>query len=803
MGVEADLVQELALGVIVEDDVDALLVEGAVVAVELDGGGVTGAGAGADQEQLRTVGEGGGFGDFLGRAVVLDDLVAADHRVVAAAARQFFLQAERVEVLTELVGQGIRGVAADAEEQRVIAVFQEPKDFPEVDVRIGHDEAEVVLVCQFRGAAGLGDDGGADGEVPESVAVERDGGGVDFVGYGGHLDGGQDVRILRIRRRREVELQGGRLDVRIQILNIIQQESGIARVVDPGQGEGADGVDAFLVLCGAEEVDVGETLHEGTPAADLRVDIVGAELFDQGIRGGEEVGAQAEAAARNLHAHGGESGGKNIQSGVISAPGGIRRGLRGVDDGGIGAAEIVLRHVLAEIVVHRGVVAGDHDRGVLVEILLLTPLHEFRHLAAGAGHDVGVLVVAELIAAQTADIAVLEVRVDGQEGQVEGLPAHLRIQQEVARVFEELLVLVAPEDGVVGIDPAVLLRVVVVADGVVAVNVEEEPPAAEGGVGAEQEDLVVAFCRQDVADGVDFVIEVFLCGHVVALEQVILLDKILGDPLHIRLQREAGGDAEHRAHREAGPGQDPPAVQRVVAAGEVLVLFGEGRELRNGILRKSSPVLRIRIRDLHRLQVDHDQVALLLRKSQLRVGRGHVIVLDEGGRVHLVGDVAADVHPDPESVEGIREQGESQQRHDHTDRLVPGLPFPFQARLQQEQQDRDRDGHDDRRDHVRNDETPDHPVAGPLQRCVQLIDDFIDIQLRPEGEDPSLAQPQEESQRHGQRQRKEPSERPTDRVRLLLLFLIPSCPVCLFLIPHISLICGRIRPCAYNYTYIW
>ena len=66
-------------------------------------------------------------------------------------------------------------------------------------------------------------------------------------------------------------------------------------------------------------------------------------------------------------------------------------------------------------------VAGNDNRCIFIKVLLLNPADKLGHLAAGTSHDITILIVAKLIAAQITDKTVLKMGIHRQHCQIERL----------------------------------------------------------------------------------------------------------------------------------------------------------------------------------------------------------------------------------------------------------------------------------------------------------------------------------------------------------------------------------------------
>ncbi len=480
--------------------------------------------------------------------------------------------------------------------------------------------------------------------------------------------------------------------------------------------------------------DAGLLLHEGGFARELGVDLGDGVLFGQCRNRAEEVRAKAQLVAVDLHAHRSERGREVVERRERPLLVRILRGDGGVEVAGVDPAVVVRGDVVAEVPVHRQVIAGDHDGRVVVEVLLLDPVDKLCHLGRGAGHDVCILVAPEGGGAEVADIAVGEVGIHGQHREVEGLIFGGEFCQLLLCKGEELFVLKAPPHLVVAGDPAVVPGIDVVVDCVVPVLREVELSAAEGGIGAAHEDLVVALILQDVAQRGDRGEELGLSDHGVVSEP--------------GLEREPGGCGKNAAH---GPGRAVHrvrTVERSLGAGEVLVLLGQARQLGNAVEGKAATVVFIGIGHLHGLQIDVDQVPLLLRERERHVLGIRIVVLDEGGIGVGILQIGGDVEAEPGGEEG----GGNADAGENHDPVGDGKRFALLPDKKEDHQHRS----DHSGEYAAEQEGSDDAGAGALQGRRQLVDDLLQLQVAPHGEGPAGRGDKE----HGKRKEKDGEDLP-------------------------------------------
>ena len=221
-------------------------------------------------------------------------------------------------------------------------------------------------------------------------------------------------------------------------------------------------------------------------------------------------------------------------------------------------------------------VTGDDHRGVFVEGLLLQPPDEFHDLPAGAGDGVFVAFLV-FVSAKLAGVAADMVGIHRQHGEGEGLILLGNFRQLLLGVGEEMLVLHAPPDEVVPGHDAILPGGVDVIDLIYAVGPVIGLSAAETGIGAHHQRLIVAVFRQNIKK---------CCGT--GQEHAVLAVAIL--PVHDAVrhfQGDAAGLAYHGADGPADAGQLHKAADTLVV-GEIHILLGQIVKLRDQVVGKSA-----------------------------------------------------------------------------------------------------------------------------------------------------------------------------------------------------------------------
>ena len=189
-----------------------------------------------------------------------------------------------------------------------------------------------------------------------------------------------------------------------------------------------------------------------------------------------------------------------------------------------------------------------------------------------------------------------------QNGEVEGLLARRQLRQVLFGEVEELDVLIAPPDIVVGGNLSGLNAVGIIPHLIAAVFLKIQLSSAEHAVGADQEGLPVAVARQNVTQ----------VGH--TGEKGLL--RAHGAVGQRNLQRQAAGLGEQRPHGPGGSGDGIGAVDAAPLAGEADVLFGQRRQLRDGIRRESAAAAFVAEGGLHGFQPDINEVPLLFREGE-------------------------------------------------------------------------------------------------------------------------------------------------------------------------------------------
>ena len=306
-------------------------------------------------------------------------------------------------------------------------------------------------------------------------------------------------------------------------------------------------------------------------------------------------------------------------------------------------------------------VAGNDDGGILIEGLLLDPADELVDHPGGApGH--GGILLGVLVGAPLAVVAVGEMGVASEHGEIEGLPQLRQGGQLQLGSSEELGVLKAPPDIIIHGQPATILQLLDVHNVVISMLGEVVLPAAEEGVGAHQQSLVVARLLQNVANGDH-------AGHI-----AVLTAEILRIQRHLHI--DAGGLGDHGGGSPGGAGEAQSAAQTVVI-GKIHILPGKLRQLRDEIVIDGATGLRLAEGGLHALQEDVNEVALLLREGQRRPAGIHIVILHKFGLCHRSADKL-----DQLQLHGEQAHGKHQHRHRQGHRPPghePGKPAAVEA----------------------------------------------------------------------------------------------------------------------------
>ena len=283
-------------------------------------------------------------------------------------------------------------------------------------------------------------------------------------------------------------------------------------------------------------------------------------------------------------------------------------------------------------------VAAQDDRRILIEVLRLYPSDEIRHLPAGAGDRVRVIVARILLAAQVTYISVFKMGVNGQERQVKRLLSRRQPGDSVFCRGKQLTVLHPPEDIVILRDDPFLHGPVIIVNLIAAVLAEIETSSAESRIGPQHEYIFISFAFQDISEVCHLLKERILRVHLI--EGTPLVDEFLPD---IGLERKSRRLGKDSSHSEGGSRQHSAAVEEPRAARKVLRLRRDLRQLGNVVVGKGPSGLPVRVSGFHGFHVDVDQVPFPGGKSDRHIRGIHIVIFDKAGLIQLIAHVPGHV----------------------------------------------------------------------------------------------------------------------------------------------------------------
>ena len=450
-------------------------------------------------------------------------------------------------------------------------------------------------------------------------------------------------------------------------------------------------------------------------------------FFDQSIFIGEQVGAQAQTVSFDLRAQSGNGGREIIHRGILAYPVGFFRSNCGVDICRIDLAVIVLRNIDTVVHIHGGMVSGNNDGRIFVEILLLYPADELCYLPVRAGNDVGIAVISIFVRAQIAYISVFEMGIYGQNGQVERFFRRRQLRQGISGKGKQFLIFIPPPYIIIGRNPALFFGVGIIVNIITAMAGEIGLPAAEYSIGTQQEDVMITLILQDIAHVGDIREETVLAAHDIVIQS--------------DFERKARSLGKNASHRPGGSGQGIAAVQLAAAAAEILIFFRELRQLVNDIVGKGAPVFFIRIGDLYGFQYNIDQIPFLFGEGDGRFIGIHIIVFDKSGAHGLGTDKTDHIQLYAGDDQQDDKSGKTGQKRTGQDPAIGRLTC-VQAKKQAD------DSHDQKTGKERACQIfLDHTAACAGYAGRQLDDHFVHCQFAPGRQHPSGAAGKQKEQK--------------------------------------------------------
>ena len=162
-------------------------------------------------------------------------------------------------------------------------------------------------------------------------------------------------------------------------------------------------------------------------------------------------------------------------------------------------------------------VAGNDNRRVLIEILLLNPGNKLRHLFTGTMQHHSVLVIAVvLLITEFAGVSVLKMCVCCQHREVEGFSLCRNFTQTFFCKGKELFILISPPLIISFRDQTLLHCPIIVVHLIIAVLFKIRFTATELANRSDEKILLIAFVCQHISQCIDFREKAFLICHLVS-----------------------------------------------------------------------------------------------------------------------------------------------------------------------------------------------------------------------------------------------------------------------------------------------
>ena len=587
----------------------------------------------ADHGKGRSVGQRAGIAEFFFREL-FDHPVRPYDRVITPPVMpaDILVQSQGEEPVTDLRVQRMRAVVPERYEHSVLRILQK-------SVQIGAD------LCLLEGEVPRH---GRRGVFSPRFSDDHSRHFTVFVIKGGQVGLRVIDAFLLIRLPGDclyivisvLDPQLYPLYIFVYILDLTDSKGDrVPGLIDPGHidlrlREKSLGVKKLLVI----DIDIGQLDHEIGLFLHLGADLVVAIFFQERIFGGEQICAESQPLSLNSAPQSRQRRRELIDGRIDPDSGGVLRLHGRIDKGRVHFSVILRGNVVAEIAVHGRVVAAQDDRRILIEVLRLYPSDKVRHLPAGAGDRIRVIVARILLAAQVAYISVLKMCVNGQEREVKRLLPRCQPGDSVFCRGEQLAVLHPPEHIVILRNDPFLHGPVIIVDLIAAVLAEIEASSAESRVGPQHEYIFISFVFQDVSEIGHFLKERILRVHLI--EGTPLVDEFLPD---IDLERKSRRLGKDSSHGEGGSRQHSAAVKESRAARKVLRLRRDLRQLRDVVVGKGPSGLPVRVSGFHGFHVDVDQIPFLGRKSDRHICGIHIVIFDKAGLIQLIAHVPGHV----------------------------------------------------------------------------------------------------------------------------------------------------------------